>query len=331
MFGGVELAKVLFYYGFIDSTTQVVQKIVCPFHEDINPSMIIDLDGGTYYCFGCHERGNALDFIKAIEKVNDLIAYRFLLRIMKSNKTKDIRQVKTKRYKGDSKQLTDNAYDYYFGLNKINWKKETDKEKLKQIEYMVKRGYSKKILTKTGCRYNYNSSYPLIFPMFDNDEFKGWVCRTTDKEIEQKRKYLYNKGFSRANTISGTYDNDYICYVCEGHLDMLKLKMFGVRNACAILGWKATDNQIQKLKDKGITHIISALDNDKCGKKGTAYLQKFFTVTPFCYLKGIKDAGDMNKESFRVMNKRTLKHYKENLQHGGIIKENKTRVSKNRR
>ena len=32
---------------------------VCPFHKDKNPSMKIDR---RYYCFGCGEKGDAIDF-----------------------------------------------------------------------------------------------------------------------------------------------------------------------------------------------------------------------------------------------------------------------------
>lgn len=67
--------------------------------------------------------------------------------------------------------------------------------------------------------------------------------------------------------------------------------------------------QIQKLKDKGITKVISALDNDDCGRKGTKFLEKHFEVTRFTYLKGVKDPGDMTKETFDKMYKRTMKIY----------------------
>ena len=33
---------------------------VCPFHKDKNPSMKID---NRYYCFGCGEKGDAIDFV----------------------------------------------------------------------------------------------------------------------------------------------------------------------------------------------------------------------------------------------------------------------------
>lgn len=101
----------------------------------------------------------------------------------------------------------------------------------------------------------------------DNGKFKGWVCRTTVKEIEQKRKYLYNTGFSRANTVVGNYGSEKYVIIVEGYMDMLKFLQFGVDNVCAIFGWKMSDNQFKKLKASGIKFVISALDNDECGKK----------------------------------------------------------------
>ena len=65
-------------------------------------------------------------------------------------------------------------------------------------------------------------------------------------------------------------------------------------------------------KDKGITKVISALDNDDCGKKGTEFLKKHFEVTRFTYLKGVKDPGEMTQESFDKMFARTMKNFKSN-------------------
>ena len=42
----------------------------CPFHAEKTPSFHVIPDRGMYYCFGCHEGGNAVDFVKNIEKVN---------------------------------------------------------------------------------------------------------------------------------------------------------------------------------------------------------------------------------------------------------------------
>ena len=72
------------------------------------------------------------------------------------------------------------AEDYYYNLKTINWNDEHSEE----LNYMLKRGFKRSTLNRCKAKYTYNKSYPLVFPMFDNGEFKGWVCRTTLKTIE---------------------------------------------------------------------------------------------------------------------------------------------------
>ena len=69
-----------------------------------------------------------------------------------------------------------------------------------------------------------------------------------------------------------------------------------------MLGWKITENQINKIKKQGINTIICALDNDEVGNKGYNYLKlvskkegfKLFRVR---YPKGIKDFGDLKRNT----------------------------------
>ncbi len=313
--GGNELAKVLWYYNLIPDTASLTQKIVCPFHDDVNPSMIVNFEDGSWFCFGCGLTGDAVKFVKLMESkqnhVNDLKAYKKYLQILKSNKCSniklDIAQVKQKPLQRD---LYNEAYDYYHGLKKVNWRDSGESEVDDAKTYMIQRGFTPKALHKCGAKITYNRSYGLIFPMLDNGKFKGWVCRTMIKSIEEKRKYLYNEGFSRATTLVGDYGvKDYVIVV-EGYMDRLKFIQFGEENVVAILGWKMSPQQIQKLKDKGINKVISALDNDVCGKKGSEYLKNYFEVTRFTYLKGIKDPGEMTKDLFDKMFARTMKNYK---------------------
>ena len=147
--------------------------------------------------------------------------------------------------------------------------------------------------------------------MLDNGKFRGWVCRTMRKDIEAKRKYLYNEGFSRVSTLVGDYGSEKYVFVVEGYMDRAKFLQFGVTNVVAILGWKMSEEQERKLKEKGITDVISALDNDECGRKGTKYLKSIFNVTRFTYLKGIKDPGDMTEDKFKKMYSRTMKIYRD--------------------
>lgn len=318
-----ELAKVLWYYNLIPNVYDPVQKIICPFHSDVNPSMSVDLENDTCYCFGCSEYFDAQRFTIKMENkyhgLNDLKAIQMYYKILKSKKCSDIYIDKAfKNYKRpDKKQLYDEAYDYYHGLGTIDWNDTDIEEAIDAIEYMGKRGFSPDTLSKCKAKITYNNSYGLIFPMLDNGIFKGWVCRTMRKDIEAKRKYLYNEGFSRVNTLVGNYGSEKYVFVVEGYMDRLKFIQYGIDNVVAILGWKISVEQERKLKEKGITDVVSALDNDECGRKGTKYLQTIFNVTRFTYLKGIKDPGEMTGENFKKMYSRTMSKYRDSLKKKG--------------
>lgn len=317
--GGTDLAKVLWYYNLLPDSSSLNQKIVCPFHGDENPSMLVNLEDGNYYCFGCGESGDARKFVATMEKrngLNDLQAYGKFLKILKSDKCSDIKITGTirKKRKSIKRELYAQAYDYYHGLSKVDWQNTDDDDAIKAREYMRNRGFSAKTLMKCGAKVNYSQNYGLIFPMMDNGKFKGWVCRTMIKAVEQRRKYLYNEGFSRATTLVGNYGKKNYVIVVEGYMDRLKFVQFGEDNVVAILGWKMSQEQEQKLKKAGIKYVISALDNDECGRKGTEYLRSKFKVIRFSYLKKVKDPGDMTKELFDKMYSRTMKLLEKEIQ-----------------
>lgn len=315
---GEKLAKVLWYYGFEVSGSS--DKIVCPFHDDVNPSLIVNFENGSWYCFGCNKSGDAERFVKLMEQkrdgCNDLEAMRRFIRILKSDKANAVPQMmRKKRRKRSGRALYDEAYDYYHGLKTVRWSalESLDEDALKALEYMENRGFDAQTLEKCGAKVNYSQSYGLIFPMMDNGKFRGWVCRTMIKEVEQKRKYLYNEGFSRATTLVGDYSDKPFVVVVEGYMDRLKLLQFGIENAVAILGWKMTLEQIEKLKAAGITKVISALDNDECGRKGTKWLARHFEVTRWRYLKGVKDPGDFEKPKFDKMRRKTMQEFRKDF------------------
>lgn len=309
-----ELAKVLWFYGLIGNVDAEEQKIICPFHEDANPSMIVNLKQGSYYCFGCHESGDALKFVQKMEKMrsksNDLQGCKKFFQILKSDECSRIRIQRVEKVKKTSKQMYAEAYDYFHGLSKVNWRKKSDLDEVNEVRsYMVKRGFTTSTLNKIDARVTFSKNYELIFPMLDNGKFKGWVCRTNIPEVEQKRKYLYNKGFRRKTSLIGNYGDNEVLFIVEGFMDRLKFIQFGVNNVVAILGWKASLHQIEKIKSKkNIKYIVSALDNDKCGIKGSKYLESIFKekYVRFAYLKGIKDPGEMSKETFDKMYRKTM-------------------------
>lgn len=311
--GGKELAKVLYYYGLIQDTRCMEYKIICPLHNDINPSMIIDLAEGRFFCFGCQESGDAFKLVRKMNsKLNDIQAALLYFKILRSKTVQHIDvSGRVKKEKKESKQAYVEAHDYYYGLSKIDWKTNQEQEVSEAREYMKSRGFDSSTLNMCKAKVTYNYSYPIIFPMLDNKHFAGWVCRTDKSNVEKKRKYLYNEGFTRRNTLVGSYGNKDYVFLVEGYMDRLKMLQnmhaLGIQeDIAAILGWKISNEQIQKLLDSGVKHIISALDNDTCGRKGTDYLKTKFNVTRFCF-EDVKDPGEMNVKQFKQMYSKTMK------------------------
>lgn len=315
--GGAEMQKVLHYYGLMDHAESEQMKVVCPFHQDVNPSMIINLADGNYYCFGCQQHGDALQFVINIEqKYNELTVLQAMQKYFKILNSDEVSKLKIAenlpRRKESNSTLVSMAYDYYYGLRTIDWEfgwddAVTDDEVFKCVGYMLMRGFDASALNACGAKITYERAYPIVFPMLDNGEFKGWVGRTTDPRIEAKRKYLYNEGFSRATTVVGDYGTKDYVYIVEGYMDRLKFLQYGETNVVAILGWRITDEQVRKLKKAGIRRVISALDNDISGRKGTAYLKTKFKTAAIKYPEGCKDPGDMTLSQFNQMRNDVVK------------------------
>lgn len=314
----VDLLK---HYGIYEPENKY--KIVCPFHGDVNASLEINLQKEFYYCYGCGRHGTSIDLVKEFalldgKKINDLKAMQIIKKITKTPIYNNINNIYNKSTNNNMEEITykqgiDIARDYYFNLPTTNWyKPDGDEEIISVRRYMNKRGFKNKTLSNAEAKATFNKLYSICFPIYDNGIFRGYVMRTDDPEIEQKRKYMYNKGFRREVTLAGNYKTDTIILV-EGFLDKVKANQIGLQNVAAILGWKITNTQLKKIQRKKIKTVLCALDNDECGRKGYKYL-KFvsktfgFKVIRIHYPKGTKDMGDITSDNAELILRQVKKH-----------------------
>lgn len=291
-------------------------KIICPFHGDKNPSLQINKQTGFFYCYGCGLSGGAFELVKNYEpSLSPIEIYKKLHSFVKEGKG-DIggRDVYTYTNLPYTHSFVDSkvkyregiklAKDFYFNLPETNWYK-LPEEAIPILRYMKHRGFTTSTLKKFGAKFTYNKNYPIVFPMYDNGIFRGYVMRTDDPTVEDQRKYMYNKEFRRRITLPGDYKNSTVILV-EGFLDMLKAKQYGIKYVAAVLGWKLTSEQFEKLKRCRVKTIICALDNDECGRKGYKYLKRICSVNHISvkrirYPKTMKDMGDLNKENSKLI------------------------------
>lgn len=299
---------VLKYYGIFED--QELYKIVCPFHGDLNPSMQINLNKSFFYCYGCGIHGSTFELVKAFEPtLNTFEVYRKVTEIVKGNTgPKNIAASAEPSFKSKAsyREGIGLARDFYYNLPKTNWFK-VDEDAFGIKMYMNKRGFKTSTLNKAQAKATYNKLYPIVFPMFDNGVFRGYVMRTDDPNVEGERKYMYNKGFKRRITLPGDYKYHTVVLV-EGFLDMLKAKQIGIKYVVAVLGWKLTGEQLEKLKKAGVKTIICALDNDDAGNKGYKYLKRVCSINKLKlhrlrYTKSMKDMGDVSEATAeRIVN-----------------------------
>ena len=52
----------------------------CPFHQEKTASFHVDDRKGFYYCFGCHQKGDAISFVRETENVGFMEAVEILAR-----------------------------------------------------------------------------------------------------------------------------------------------------------------------------------------------------------------------------------------------------------
>lgn len=313
-YDGKDLLKVLVFYGLAPPEIHTSKfKIVCPFHGDLNPSMQIDLDDGSFYCYGCGANGDARAFVSMVKpELGELDTCIALEKIIKSNEIQRLHVRYKKKRRKKNRQALSEAKDYYYGLRTVDWKAPKNEEEVKALKYMQSRGFGSYALNTAGCKATYDKYYPVVFPVLDNGEFRGYVCRTDNKRVEQKRKYLYNEGFDKRNTLCGTYTENKVVFLCEGYFDYLSIKTRGhIKNVCAVLGWHISDGQLEELNNKHITTVVSVLDNDHCGEKGTELLRQYFKVIRFPFPDGVKDPGEMTEKQMR----KAVKQVRGELEH----------------
>lgn len=291
-------------------------KIICPFHGDKNPSLQINKQTGFFYCYGCGLYGGAFELVKNYEpNLSTIEIYKKLHSFVKEGKGdiggRDVYTYTNLPYthsfvdsKVKYKEGIKLSKDFYFNLPETNWYK-LPEEAIPILRYMKHRGFTTSTLKKFGAKFTYNKNYPIVFPMYDNGIFRGYVMRTDDPTVEDQRKYMYNKEFRRRITLPGDYKNSTVILV-EGFLDMLKAKQYGIKYVAAVLGWKLTSEQFEKLKRCGVKTIICALDNDECGRKGYKYLKRICSVNHISvkrirYPKTMKDMGDLNEENSKLI------------------------------
>ena len=317
---------------------------VCPFHDDHSPSMSVSKEKGIFYCFTCHEGGNAIKFIEKYKKLSSIEAATFLAQeyhidISEFDRVSTQTSTINKYY-----NAMDTASKFYsFLMNDENLSKDAR-------EYLKSRGIDddtinefkiglsiedNHALTKTLLSKGYLKSDLMITSLANENEdlfvdrimvpirneagrvvaFGGRIYKkeSMEKDISKymnsKESPIFKKGetiFNLDKAIEALKTTNYLI-VNEGYMDVITSYSRGVKNAVAIMGTNITDEQVNLLK-KYTKNVAICLDGDKAGMDGVKNLIRGFEKANMNYSITILP-NDMDPDEF--IRKNGIDLYKE--------------------
>ena len=254
--------------------------IYCPFHDNHNsPACYINTKTGLWQCFNpsCGKKGNFRQLYKHM--TGKTYGREWILDPVNLQRELDLAlEVK------DDEELTVDSIEIDYGSDEV-----------KNLQTLVDRGYELQVLEDFEIGYS-SVKDRVVIPVRDPQyKLVGLIGRAIHDW--QDPRYLYNKGFKRADVLfniqnAKAYDS---VIICEGSLDAVKIAQAGFKNVVATLGAKVSPNQIRMIR-KYFDSVVVFSDNDDAGAEMRRAIidecrgKEIYTVE---ISDGLKDPGDM--------------------------------------
>lgn len=235
----------------IKSSTGQEFTIYCLFHKNLHtPSFYINYKTGLWQCFNpsCGKKGNFRQLYRQVTG-----------KVFAQNSRLDIVSLKNELDRALSYRDKDD--DIVLDTVQIDYE---DNEQLSYLTPLHERGLSHTTLEKFEIGFS-KSKNRIVIPV-RNQQYKivGLIGRAI--ESLQEPRYLYNKGFKRADVLFNIQNAKAFSevIVVEGSVDAMKVHEAGFPNVVATLGAQVSKNQVVLLK-KYFDKIIIFSDNDDAG------------------------------------------------------------------
>ncbi|MBE1282606.1 MAG: DNA primase [Rhodobacteraceae bacterium] len=275
----------------------------CPFHHEKTASFHVDDRKGYYYCFGCHEKGDALSFVQKTENVGFMEAVEILAgeagmempaRDPKAQEKQDRRallgdameqavqyfrlQLNTGAGGAAKAYLTKRGLDaraierWELGFAPEGWQNLWDHLRGKNVaEDLILGAGLARPSTKGGKPYD-TFRNRIMFPIRDaRGRCVAFGARAMDpndnaKYLNSPETELFDKGRNLYNhgPAREASGKGQSLIVAEGYMDVIALAEAGFNASVAPLGTAVTENQLQLLWRMADEPII-ALDGDTAG------------------------------------------------------------------
>lgn len=274
-------------------------NVVCPFHQDHQPSLRFNLDSGLYFCHGCQKSGNASGMAIEMgvpEPGDSAHTVDDLSRMVDSIVEKEEAKTERSRLRSESWLKRFTAYGpeiYEFWHDERNISKEVIEDFMLGVDL-------------------HNEAATIPIESYENPrQFYGVVRRFTGNVTGNR--YLNPTGFTKANHVLFLEKVDGTSVaVTEGPIDALRCWSAGIP-AISVFGSSMSHTQAHLMKKHGINTAVSFFDNDVPGRVGTMKNDQRFKGTGIVHysvdwslLKNVRKA-----DPGKLKNKQLKKLYRE--------------------
>jgi len=261
-------------------------NIFCPFHKNLHsPAFYINMKTGLWQCFNpsCGKKGNFRHLYKQVTGK----PFGKDVRLDHVSLQNHIdRQLNYEEGEKEQLNISDIEIDY------------ASEDDLLKLLTLHERGLEYETLQYFDVGYS-TAKDRVVIPVRDAQyKVVGFIGRAV--RSDQEPRYLYNKGFKRADYLfniqnAKKYNS---CIIAEGSVDAMFIHQAGFPNVVATLGSKISEYQY-KLMRRYFDSIIIFSDNDEAGEHmkhdilSACSGKELYTVE---LPADKKDAGDMTHE-----------------------------------
>ena len=306
---------------------------ICPFHNKSitkrNPTMFINAIDQTYYCCECGEKGDLIDLIVKLSKLEFDPAIKKICQ--KKGIVFDVQAVSRDRLfqmNKDANNFFCNSLKSKKGENCLKYLTETrglTQETINAFgmgyapdtwtglcDHMISLGYNADELMKASLiTKSKNGKFidfffeRAVFPFYDTNGnivgFGGRTLANSDRkylnskssEVYRKNEFLFSLNFAKEAILEKGY-----AILVEGNLDVITLHQAGFNNTVAPCGTSLTKEQC-RLLSQYTKKVVICYDSDDAGKnakiKAIDSLEKFGIICRVMTIEGAKDPDELIK------------------------------------
>jgi DNA primase len=176
-----------------------------------------------------------------------------------------------------------------------------NQEDVAKISTLVERGLSLQTLQYFEVGFSNEKNRVVIPVRAQNYKLTGFIGRAI--ESHQEPRYLYNKGFKRADNLFNVQNAKQhpTCIIVEGSVDCMFVHQAGFPNVIATLGAAISEKQVKMIR-KFFDNIIIFSDNDDAGiamRRGIIEMCRGKNLSFASIPSGLKDPGEMSSNEIQ--------------------------------